>query len=50
MAKAKKDHKAATASDAQVAAIAEEPRALVADVRAEMGPKHSWPKPKKEKS
>jgi len=34
-----------TASDAQIAAIAEvKDRALVSDVRADMGPKHTWPK------
>jgi len=39
-----------TASDAQVAAAAGVDRHLVAGVRAEMGAKHTWPKPKEEKS
>ena len=39
-----------TASDAQVAAATGVDRYVVADVRAGMGAKHTWPKPKKEKS
>jgi len=56
VAKKTKDERAAvtkaiaaqpTASDAQIAAIAEvKDRALVSDVRADMGPKHTWPKAK----
>lgn len=39
-----------TASDAQVAAVTGVDRAVVMDVRAGMGAKHTWPKATKEEN